>query len=227
MPPPIAQQSVLRFPLSAIFATEGNVRVLREMLSHGSELSAPAIAERVGLSRQHVLRIVSGLADLGIIEAVGVGRHPTYRGHRAHPLYDSIVKLFRAEEERFRRVRDAILAATTTEPLVESVWLYGSVARGEDRVRSDVDVAVVIGAEDIDRVTDEIRNRLRAAEEALGFNTSIVGLGPADVLRLRVGDPWWAAVTRDAITIHGPTPERLATRLARARNNQANSAERL
>lgn len=185
------------------------MRVLREMFAHGGELSAPWIAKRVGLSRQHVSRLIGGLAEVGIVEAVGLGGHLSYRVRQMHPLHQGIDWLFRAEAERFQGIQESIRRATNLDPRPAAVWLYGSVARGQDGARSDVDVAVVTEDEAVERVTEVVRERLRASEEALDFRASVVGISPADVLRLSAGDPWWITVKRGAIALSGPGPERL------------------
>jgi predicted nucleotidyltransferase len=215
MPPPKAVQGVLRFPLTAVFSGEANVRVLRVMFQHGGELTAPTIAERAGVSRQHVNRILGGLAELRIVERVGVGGHPSYRVRKASPLYPVLEELFRAEWERYEAITKAILDAAKSSPSVVAVWMYGSVARGEDTARSDMDVAMVVDGLDIDHETQAVRERLWPAEERLGIAVSIVSISPDDVLRLSAGDPWWDNVVRDAVTLHGPDPERLAGRLRR------------
>ncbi len=213
--PRASKQSTLRFPLSAIFSSEANVRLLREMFRHGGELSAPEIGKRAGVSRQHVLRTLHGLGELGIVEAVGVSGHPSYRVRAAYPLHDVIAALFLTEEERFSAVREAIRTAAGTDPVPEAIWIYGSVARKEDTPGSDLDVAVVLPDDLVEHATGEMRERLWPAEESLGFSASIVGISPQDVLRLSTGDPWWTTLARDAMVLAGPDPERLAARIRR------------
>lgn len=212
---PLSRQSALRYPLSAILASEGNVRVLRELLRHGGELSAPGIASRVGLTAKHVRQLLTSLAESGIVEPVGQGRYLSWRALRGHPLHPQLGALFRAEEERFEAVLEAVReVARGVAP--RAVWLYGSAARGEDRPGSDVDVALVAAAEDLDRVVDTFRERLRDAGDALGVAYSVVAVSPTDVLRLSAGDPWWNGVRADAVTLFGPEPDRLAAQVRRA-----------
>lgn len=217
MPPPRATQGVLRYPLTAILGNEANVRVLRELFQHGGEINAPLLAQRAGLSRQHVHRLLRGLEEIKVVERVGLGGHPSYRARKTFPLHGILEELFRAEREKYQEVSRAILTATESNSFVMAVWLYGSVARGDDTAKSDVDVAVVVNAPDVERVTDDVRERLRPAEEALGIDVSVVGIDPDDVLRLSDGDPWWNNVVRDAIALDGPDPERLASRIRRDR----------
>jgi predicted nucleotidyltransferase len=96
-------------------------------------------------------------------------------------------------------------------PRVVAVWLYGSVARGEDRSRSDLDVAIVADADALPSALEAVRDALHLAGRKLRFEPSVVGLEPSDVARLaRERDPWWIAVARDAIVLLGPRPDALA-----------------
>ena len=93
---------------------------------------------------------------------------------------------------------------------VESLWIYGSVARGEDRLGSDLDIGVVAEADQLAAVVEAVRENLATASERLGFSPSVVGLDMEDVSRLsRDDDPWWANVVADAIVLAGRRPEDL------------------
>ena len=194
------------------------MRVLRELARHGGELNPPVIASHVRMSPQQVRQILGALQDLGMVEGVGTGRYLSYRMRRAHPLYNALDTLFRAEEERFDAILEAIRsAASSVSPTPQAVWLYGSVARGEDTAHSDVDVALVADEMAPDSVSAAVHEELQEAEERLGVHFSVIGISPTDVLRLSTGDPWWMNVTNDAIPLVGPDPEALARRLRRER----------
>jgi predicted nucleotidyltransferase len=227
MRPLSTQQSFLRYPLSLVLASEGNVRVLREILRHGGELNPPTIAKRTGVSPQHVRQILGGMVATGIVAEVGQGRYLSYRGNAEHPLYPALSELFRQEESRFDEVLSAVRRAVEADASdVLSVWLYGSVARGEDAVGSDVDVAVVVSDGEVEEVVGRVRDRLREAESRLDVRFSVVGLDAADVLRLADGDAWWNSMQEDALTLVGADPSRLATQLRRSTNRMTAETSR-
>ncbi|MEQ9330237.1 nucleotidyltransferase domain-containing protein [Thalassobaculum sp.] len=211
----ISHESVLRHPLTTILGAKAHVRVLRELFAHGGELSAPALVRRTGLAQSSVREALMGLEPLGIVRALGQGRVRLYRVACDHPLSAPLEVLFQAEEERYQAILDAIRNAVREfGDDVLAAWLYGSVARGEDGPTSDVDIAVVIKADEVSRVADGIRERLMDAEDRLVFHLSVVPVDEDDVRRLdREGDPWWRDIQRDGIALIGPRPEELLRRL--------------
>jgi predicted nucleotidyltransferase/biotin operon repressor len=211
-------QSAQRYPLTVVLGTEANVRLLRELSRHGGQLSAPDLVRRTGLAKTSVWAGISAIEEAGVASVAGTGRSRLYSLQVDHPLRAALDALFEAEEARFQAILEAVrTAARECGPGLVAVWLYGSVARGEDRLGSDLDIAVVAREDALAGVTDAVRDALRPAGEELGFAPSVVGLGIVDVARLsRERDPWWAEVVRNAIALVGSRPDEMAARVGRA-----------
>jgi predicted nucleotidyltransferase len=221
---PTLPQSHFRNPLSRVLASEGAVRVLRELARHGGERSVPALADAARLSKGAVRGLVEDdLAVAGIVERVGTGRNVLYRLRTDHPLRAALDRLFEEEEARTRRVLDGLAeGARDAAPNVLAVWVYGSVARGEDAPGSDLDVALVVPDADSELATDRFRAKLVPLLEREGVGASILGLSTADVGRLAATeDPWWLNVVADALPVLGPPPAILADRLRTASSQPA------
>lgn len=222
--PRSSQTSVLRYPLTTILGTEANVRVLRELAQHGGQLSAPLIAARTRLARSNVWVGLTALVEAGVVSEAGAGRTRLYALRSGHPLAAAISALFERENDRFERILDSVReAARSREPGVLAVWIYGSVARGEDRPTSDLDIAVVTTEDRRGAIIDPMKEALHVSGEALGFRPSIVGITEQDVVRnVRDATPWWIEVARDALALLGPRPDELARQLSlRARKRGA------
>lgn len=124
-------------------------------------------------------------------------------------------------------------AAKSAGPGLVALWLFGSVAHGEDRTNSDLDLALVFhnaehcggdnaphcrdAPESMPRLADAFRDGVAALGKRAGFAPSAVTLGTDDVARLSAEhDPWWRQVVRDAIALIGERPDALAARLTPA-----------
>lgn len=211
-------QSVQRYPLTTILGTDATVRLLRELTRHGGMLSAPELVRRTDLAVASVARGLEALERVGIVEALGTGRAVLHRLRTDHPLARALDTLFEAEETRFQAVLDSVREAAGAAGVgIVAVWLYGSVARGEDGLGSDLDLAFVADRSTLHALADALRDELLVPGERLGFSPSVVALGTHDVLRLNAEhDPWWTSSVSDAIPVMGPHPRELASVLRRA-----------
>lgn len=194
-----------------MFGVDSNVRVLRVLARHGGLLASSDIGRRAELSKSSTRLGLLSLENTGIVSAEGSGYNRLYRLNTQHYLSADIERLFAAEDRRFA----AIIETVATSPgdrkaLVKSLWIYGSVARGQDRRGSDLDIGVVAEAGDLAGVVDTVRHSLDIHSKHLGFAPSVVGLDMQDVGRLaRDGDPWWSNVIEEAIVLVGRRPEEL------------------
>jgi DNA-binding transcriptional ArsR family regulator len=218
-----AHHSAQRYPLTSILGTDAGVRLLRELARHGGQLSAPDLARRTGLAKASVARGIESLKATGIVTTAGTGRSVLYRLRPDHPLSSALSTLFGAEEQRFQSILDsARRAAESAGRGLIALWLFGSVARGEDRADSDLDLALVAKPEALPRLADAVRDGLVAPAETLGFTPTLVTLGTDDVVRLAAQrDPWWIGVTTDVVPLIGGRPQDLVAALRRAAGNEA------
>ena len=218
-------QSMQRYPLSVIMSTDAGVRLPRELALHGGLLAAPDLARRTGLSKASVARGLAALEGSGAFRSVGSGRSVLYGLSPDPPLAPAIQGLFEAESARFRDLLEgARNAARSAGPDLVALWLYGSVARGGDGEDSDVDFALIFGADRAaadgpDRrqeLADAFRDEMASLSRTAAFTPSLVVLDTDDVARLASErDPWWTGVLADAQALVGEAPEAMATRIAR------------
>lgn len=200
-------QSFLRFPLNLVFDSPANVRVLRVLARHGGTLSASTLADAAKLTKPSVLSALGQLADAGVVEALGSGRQRLYRFREAGGIGPALSAVFAAEQQAYHDVVEMVRAAAARAG-VQAAWLYGSVARGDDRPGSDIDVAIIAADGRTADVAATLRDMLSGSAQRVGSEVSVIGVGAADIARLeREGDPWWRDLRRDAIVVLGPPPE--------------------
>lgn len=212
-------ESYLRHPTSTLLATPGSVRVLRELLESETPLPVRSLADRTRLSPQAVRNTLAALGEGGLVEELGQGRSRLYRVDVGHPLYLPLGALFQAEAERFETVLDGLAASVenlTPSPL--GLWVYGDVARAEDRPHGDIEVALVAADQEVDTPVNRLREMLTPIQDVQRVWFSVVGLSPSDVRRMvEREDRWWKGATEPHLTIFGKGPNELAGELVRAR----------
>ncbi len=152
------------------------------------------------------------LSCRSLVQRLGSDRTRLYRASDRHPLVQALAATFSAEQQRFDRILSGVRVAADESRII-GVWVFGSVAHCEDTIDSDLDIAVLIDAEDavITEIADIIRDRLREAGDELGFAPSVVPMSSADVRRLRSEGPQlWSDILRDALVLTGRPPSEVA-----------------
>jgi predicted nucleotidyltransferase len=207
---PVAQ-SHLRFPLTRLFGSGGNIRVLRALFSYGAPLSLSQLSRESGLTPPGVRLVLESLETQGILVALGEPRTRLYDLNPRYPFMHVLRQLLAEEKLRWEQVLKTLRKVARENKAVSAAWYYGSVARGEDGPASDLDVAIVVRGEDVEKSLEDVREALRPAEETLFFNCSVIGLSEQDVSRLsRDNDRWWVELVRDGKALKGARPEQMA-----------------
>jgi predicted nucleotidyltransferase len=205
---PVAPASFIRQPLDIILGTTASVRVLRALLAHGGPLPVSRLARDTRITPNGVRDALHLLEQAGAVEAVGFGRTRLFQTVKKNSLITALEKLFSAERKRFEQILETIKQATVS-PGIVAVWVFGSVARGEDKMGSDLDVALVIDApgSDVDQIADAVRDRLLMQTRRLGFSPSVVAVAPADLHRLKAERArLWSDLVRDGRVLKGAAP---------------------
>lgn len=210
-----ARQSHLRFPLTRLLASAGHVRVLRALLAYGAPLSVAQLAADSGLTTRGTRFVLDSLVSQGMVGVLGQPRSQLYTVAARHPLAAALKALFDQEGALWVALQDALREGLASQKDIRSAWLYGSVARGEDEPRSDVDVVLVLNDGSLD-AAHRVRNAVQALGDRLNVHFSAVVLTPAELAHLPEDDPWWSNVRRDAKVLKGGSPGQEAARHARS-----------
>lgn len=191
-----------------MLGTVANVRVLRVLAEHGGALAPTIIAARARVARQSASNAIARLTEIGAVESVGEPRGAMFRLNAEHPLAPALRALFQTEAQRVEQLFDAVRkAARAMKPAPIAIWLYGSVARGDDRPDSDIDLAILSPTGHSSAQEMALTEALYPFLGKLTSRMSIIGMTRADIRRMKRGsDRLWKEMQRDAVPIVGPAP---------------------
>lgn len=165
--------------LDDVLATRGHVRILRALddLPDGFAVSARDMARRAEVAHNRASEVLSALTEMGLTRVQRAGRADLYQLNRSHVLYSAIHGLFQEEEAIQPALQTFLQRRLAKMRRVREAYIFGSVARGESRTGSDIDLALVIPPSgpteaeqaDLDELASEVRQRFGSA---LGLHVS-------------------------------------------------------
>lgn len=208
-------KSYFRNPLDGILGTVRAIRVLRCLVTSGEPIAQIDVIRETRLARASVKNALESLQARGVLRKLGPSRAPLYALNDEHYLTATLRALFEVEQARTARLYSAIRAlAEGYQPPIRGTWLYGSVARGDDIVGSDFDLAVVIDAERSEPALERMRDALYQLETQSDVSISLMGFNAAEFCELPGLNPaFWENLKKDAVTLYGSTPEAVAARV--------------
>src|SRR6056297_1113068 len=186
-------------------------RILSVLVETTAPLNLRTLARLANVSPAQASRVLPGLVDLGIVERYEVPPSSQFLLARSNVAAQAVIELARSKETASERIG---LAAASMAVRPESVIVFGSFARGEAGVDSDVDV-VVIRPDSIAENDDDWANALESwrdeAGEITGNSVEVVEVSFGEAgSKLRGRTEFWRNVRRDGISVHGLSIEQIA-----------------
>jgi predicted nucleotidyltransferase len=134
--------------LSEIFSARSNVTVMRAMKNSLVGLTGREISRMAGISPKTCLETLTTLENLGIVNRIRGGRDHIFSINRINYLVKKIILPLLEGESGYR---ESIFKRISTELEKHSagVYLYGSVARGEETSSSDFDICILYKKESL------------------------------------------------------------------------------
>lgn len=138
-------------PLDWLFSVPSHIGVLRAVKDAPDGMSGRALARAAGLNHEACRMAVARLETIGVLTRIVSERTQLVRLNRESELVNrGLLPLFRTEAEMREEVFSLIQAAFRGR--AKAVTVFGSVARGEERPESDLDLLIVIDGKDDDAV---------------------------------------------------------------------------
>jgi DNA-binding transcriptional ArsR family regulator len=155
-------------------------RVLTQLLLHPDDAyHVRELARLTGTTAGTLHKELARLAEAGVLSREKQGNQVRYRANRECPVYPELAGLFRKTSGAAVVLADAL---RTMSPMPGLVLIFGSLARGEENARSDVDL-LVIG----DAAFAEAVKALHPAQETLQREINPVVYNAAEFARRVAG----------------------------------------
>jgi len=148
--------SFLSSPLNWVFSAPSNIAVIRALKDSREGMSGRAAARAAGFTHQACRRALGDLESAGIIVRQGAGHTQLVRLNFENILVkETLLPMFRAEKSFLESAR--LLIRKEFGRHARTATLFGSAARKEDEPGSDVDLLLVIDAQDKELLEERAR----------------------------------------------------------------------
>ena len=167
-------------PLDDILATGSHVRILRALFAvpPGIGRSGRDLARRAGISHPRASQVLGSLAEQGLVSAERAPRADLYRLNREHVLVGPLGELFEQESKTKFDLLSLVAKELKSRHLpVMEARIFGSAARGDMTGASDVDLALVTSAANVQLVEDAAQDIAAKARELFGTHLNVL-VGP-------------------------------------------------
>jgi predicted nucleotidyltransferase len=133
---------VINNVLDRLFSTWSNIAVMRTLENYAVGISGREAARITGLTPKNCLITLTALEQLGVVIRIRGGREHLFTLNRDHFLVREVILPVLILEKKFTEfISDEIRRALKKNSI--SVFLFGSVARNEETIESDMDICIV------------------------------------------------------------------------------------
>jgi predicted nucleotidyltransferase len=146
--PPVSRTPKRTDPLSSTLASGAMARVVIDFAVHPEDAShGREIQRRTGLTPRSLQTELARLENLDVIQRRKDGRRIRYELNEGHSRWRALRALIRELANPVDVVRNALADV----PGIQAAFIFGSIARGDERADSDIDV-FLLGSDIPDRV---------------------------------------------------------------------------
>ncbi|MBU4173929.1 MAG: nucleotidyltransferase domain-containing protein [Actinomycetia bacterium] len=195
----------IKQPLDDLFSNPNNVRILRRLVLYPSPvITGRGLAREMGMSHATCIRALNNLVDIGIVTRRTVGRSSTYDILSDSVIYKAILgPAFKFEAGLLDSLVVTLLKGIKGKVL--AIYLFGSVARGEDTPYSDVDILLVLRDPWEKTQVEKALNRNReAAYRLFRVGVNAITYNKSEFDRMKEKDhPLMAEIIREGVLLSG------------------------
>ncbi|MBI4056862.1 MAG: MarR family transcriptional regulator [Elusimicrobia bacterium] len=205
-----SRTSLLEHPLDWIFSAPSHIAVLRALRDSKEGMSGRAVAREAGINHQACAQAIKRLEAQGVIRRQGSGQTQLIHLNFDNVLVQEVLlSLVRKEREFWFHAQEEI--AEKFKSMAHSATLFGSAARGEAQLGSDVDLLLTVEPRLKSKILEEARHFSQNFKQKYGVQLSPIVFTVQEVkARIKKSDPLIRSVLKEGIELLPSTMEELA-----------------
>ncbi len=192
-------------PLNEVFQNLSHVKVLRVLVNSELDLTGRQIAALADLSPMGAKKVLDHLGELNFLAIRRVGRAYLYRLKEENLIVQRLLRQLFLNEKKMLS-DEFIKVAEHFSGLAHSVYLFGSVARGEESFESDIDLCVI--AKDVNQLEKAEEKAMEMSDylsQATGITPTILVMTREDFQdRYQSGDILAKNIVEEGQILYGP-----------------------
>lgn len=174
---------IYKHVLDDVLGNKLKLRIMRLFCTTGGEYTGREIARLTGYSQTYALRALSDLEANGLLFRRDVAKAHLYSLNEEHMLVGELSKLFDLERSALEKVAQHIKEELGED--LDSIIVFGSVARGEERPNSDIDMVLTLKDGSRTVVESKIGSVSNASVAASGSPISPVLITETELEKIR------------------------------------------
>ena len=188
-------------PLDWVFSTPSHIAVLRALRDSKEGMSGRAVARAAGINHQTCALALKRLEGFGLIQRQGSAQTQLLRLNFDHFLvHELLLPALRKERELMAQIRAEILDQIGKRAL--GARLFGSAARGDARPGSDIDLLLIVQAEQKAKIVNAARQFSSSFTKKFGIRLSPIVLTLREAKnRIQTADQLLRNILADGIDV--------------------------
>ncbi|MEW6410483.1 MAG: nucleotidyltransferase domain-containing protein [Nitrospirota bacterium] len=129
-----------------VLNSKTKVKIIKFLLTHEASMSEREIASVLKVSHMSVNRTMRELSEFNLVNFITVGKAHLWKVNRksyAFRVLSSLIKGISGLREPIEDLK-SILLRNLPKTLIKRVVLFGSVAKGSEKVNSDIDIFILV-----------------------------------------------------------------------------------
>jgi predicted nucleotidyltransferase len=135
-----------RISLLDVLNSKTKVKIIKFLLTHEASMSEREIASILKVSHMSVNRTMRELADMNFVDFVTIGKAHLWKVNRrsyAFKVLSALIKNVSIVKEPLENLKNTLLR-NLPKTLIKRVVLFGSVAKGLEKINSDIDIFILV-----------------------------------------------------------------------------------